>query len=144
MGTDMHGPIVETGTHRPWDNEIHWWPRVLYQWQNRNYLLFEVIAGVRGDGAYNIIPPRGIPEGSYAVERPDDDEDDKGMYWIGDHSFTWLTPKEWEQVVLTYWAALRKEGSSYSTDVPDIAAVDHILKLYEHEEHVRLIFGFDS
>jgi hypothetical protein len=142
MGTDIHGPIIEIGrTYQGREKPDYWRMFAHYNWQDRNYLFFNVLAGVRGD-EYNVIPPRGIPDECYSVAK--EDEPDRDGAWVGDHSFTWITPEEWERVVIAYRAAVPHEGSGWPVEVQDIDNVDHILKLVKGEKFVRLIFGFDS
>lgn len=155
MGTDMHGPIIEVGIKwtRPGmktNEKVDWWRQLVhYSWSERNYLFFNVLAGVR-DGGYNVISPRGLPDGCYTVLDPDQDGDNKEGVWLGDHSFTWITPEEWEHVVIAYRAAVAHENtvhagnSGYAPESKDINFVDHLLKMVKNEKDVRLIFGFDS
>lgn len=112
MGTDIHGMFQarKDGTWTDIPSEYD---------QHRNYQLFAVLAGVRngygfagtkfGDPVEPIASPRGLPED---FEMVDDDHpiqskevlpswrrdskffDPGDGFWMGDHSFSWLTGEE--------------------------------------------------
>jgi len=81
MGCDVHihAEIKVQGRWHHYDQ-----PRA-----NRNYLLFEKMAGVRGDESNAIAPPRGLPEDATFTTRFDCE------HWGSDgHSHSWLSAKE--------------------------------------------------
>lgn len=77
-----------------------------YNWYNdRNYSLFGMLADVRngrgfagallGDGFIPISEPRGLPDDlSAELDQKNFDHDDECAFWLGDHSWSWLTVKE--------------------------------------------------
>jgi hypothetical protein len=174
MGTDMHGPLIEIG--HTWGGtktggKIDWWREfACYNWSSRNYVFFDALAGVRGPGS-NPIPVKGIPEDTHNVKLSADDYEkrysDRDIatqegHWLGYHDHTWLTPDEWEQVVVAYRAKIQEyqddgEKDGYPKDTHDIRMVDGLLKLAQEaakddkwggdtdeERPIRLLFGFDS
>lgn len=70
---------------------------------DRNYQLFAVLAGVRN--AWDLTPiaePRGLPQdiSERAIAEHESDYDDgnpDARIWLGDHSWTWLTLEELER-----------------------------------------------
>jgi hypothetical protein len=87
MGTDVHA-VFQTKLGRRWVEVPSAWE------QDRHYLLFSWLAGVRNgfgfggirtyDPIQPIAEPRGLPSD---FECPDGE-------WVGDHSFSWLTADE--------------------------------------------------
>ena len=66
---------------------------------DRNYLLFEKMAGVRGEVSNAISAPRGLPENATFTTKFD------AKHWGSDgHSHSWLSSKEVGQLA-TWWEA---------------------------------------
>lgn len=97
MGTDIHGKF-QARTTSGWEDIDS-----KYDW-DRNYQLFAVLAGVRngvgfagiptGEAVVPISDPRGIPEDLRYDEDSIDWESDHDCFWLGDHSFSWLSGEE--------------------------------------------------
>jgi hypothetical protein len=83
MGCDIHG------VWQAWDGQS--WADVESEYQqDRHYLLFAALAGVRdGYDMKPIAPPRGWPDD---FQRSHSDE--HGRFWMGDHSHSWLDADE--------------------------------------------------
>jgi hypothetical protein len=84
-------------------------------YNDRNYTVFSVLAGVRNDGYITPIDkPRGLPDDATHATGKDEDGDDKARWEHGDHSFTWLTLRE----VLDYdWKRARKDEGFVTAEV---------------------------
>lgn len=139
MGTDLHTCLqVKKGAK---------WETIATDiYDGRNYALFSVLAGVRGQEE-PIAEPRGYPKGFLV--------DDENMipvdgvlffepYWMGEFGHSWLTLEEisdrneedrYSRNALSYFSALR-----YIEAKMVVVAYENHLK----EEDVRLVFGFDS
>lgn len=131
MGCDIH---VCVELKESWGNK--WCACILEDgaFSDRNYVLFGMLAGVRGDGP-TISEPRGwppdlSPEVKTAIEND-----------MGDHSASWLTVKEilefhksgeQQQYCEHFFNWLRFESTW----------LEYIVK--ETPERVRLVFNFDS
>ena len=100
MGTDIHiaAEIFKDGRWRLADVDLP---------ENRNYWAFAVLADVRngygfagidkGDPITPISEPRGLPENMSTELRAILDRtevDDDSWFWLGDHSFSWVTLRE--------------------------------------------------
>ena len=129
----------------PWLVENGWDADAVQTWYaNRNYALFGVLAGVRSyDDTDPISRVRGLPEDlSDEVSEIAFDDGAGDLFWLGDHSHTWLTLDE----ILAYdWdrphahTTLREWCSEFLTrTVPALQALD------PDPRNVRLVFGFDS
>lgn len=132
----------------PWLVEQNWLDDARQEWfHNRNYALFGVLAGVRGDGP-PIAEPRGLPGdvGEEVRAMIDNDGRDSDVYWLGDHSFSWLTLDEilaydWDRPAGYYsdGRPMREWCSEFLTrTVPALQDLD------PDPRNVRLVFGFDS
>lgn len=104
MGTDVHA-IWQKKTENGWEDIYSNWD------QDRDYLLFAVLADVRNGMVFDpIIPiskPRGFPSDFTLVEdgHPIQSQScvpnwkqkyyrENDPFWMGDHSYTWLSGKE--------------------------------------------------
>lgn len=112
---------------------------ILGWYHERNYRLFGVLAGVRGDGK-PIAEPRGYP----------DDLSAEGKHWAGmfnaqcvgecvdigpgDHSFSWLTVAELQ----AHEPRLREADPDFAERV-----IPALAKRGKPDD-VRIVFGFDS
>src|ERR1700684_1139747 len=92
MGCDIHG-VIERRTAYGWKRlEGAYFPN------NRNYDVFAILADVRngrgfagvkiGEGFDPIAESRGLPDG-YTPDKYSSDD-----FWLGDHSYSWLTLRE--------------------------------------------------
>lgn len=113
MGTDIHG----VWQRRNQKNKV--WEDVPCEWdQSRDYQLFAVLAGVRngtgfagirtGEPVVPIAEPRGLPEDFAIFDRMHPigcldilppwlrkfHTEEKPEFWMGDHSYSWLTGME--------------------------------------------------
>lgn len=88
MGTDIH--MAVESLERDYDKGRDEWKCVVLRegaYGNRDYLLFQILAGVRaGDDIAPIAQPRGLPEDISALAKAEVES--------GDHSFSWLTLDE--------------------------------------------------
>lgn len=85
MGCDVHA-VFEVKVDDKWEHysipNIH-----------RNYVLFEKMAGVRGDVSKAIVPPRGLPNDISIVTKI------AANYWNGDaHNHSWLSSTEFKEL----------------------------------------------
>ncbi len=121
MGCDIH-VLIERRVNDKWERVPHRVPwREQYDgadpstlllpdaFDNRNYDLFGVLAGVRngtwGEPNPPIAQPRGWPEDS---AWPFNVDGDKASPWVGDHSHSWVTLRELEDY--PWDARARKRG----------------------------------
>ena len=136
MGTDIH-TVLQVKKGKKWETiatDIY---------DGRNYALFSVLAGVRGQEE-PIAEPRGLPPGFVVDEDNDHRVTDAGgfidSYWMGYHSHSWLTLAE----IVDYDSGGDLEAYikclAYITAKMTIVAYENGLEL----EEVRLVFGFDS
>ena len=105
-------------------------------YDGRNYSLFYVLAGVRGNDSFDPIQQgRGLPEG---VTQEDGELD------YADHSFGWVTLEE--VINFPHWdePEPRYENMTYRDGCCDF--LDWVQELKEEYDpcKVRLVFGFDS
>ncbi len=85
MGCDVHATF-EVKVDNKWEHYSipHF---------SRNYQLFEKMAGVRGDVANAISPPKGLPEDISIVTKID------ANYWNGNaHTHSWLSSTEFKEL----------------------------------------------
>lgn len=138
MGCDVHA-YVEIKVDGKW--ELYNQPRL-----NRNYDLFERMAGVRGDIRNAIDDPRGLPGDVSKVVLLE------ATYWrLDGHSYSWLTMKELNDLEdtgqkLEWWSNWEAPfgylcGNTYCND--------SINRMNKHQsigkvEDVRLVFWFDN
>lgn len=113
---------------------------------DRNYMLFEKMAGVRGEDSKAIAAPRGLPDDATETTKFE------AARWDGDgHSHSWLSAKEIFELAEWYRSAFPKDrdniwpkwdqwlgGNCYSdfTRYPDDAP--------DGVEDVRFVFWFDN
>lgn len=138
MGTDIHG-VVQTRSHnssRPWTNEIE-------IDDDRSYIRFAVLADVNNySNVTPIAAPRGLPHDCGVV---DGDVQmtfgSRGSVWLGDHSHSWLTPKE----ILNWNGWDQKVDGTPLRDLCEnfIRWVKWVDVRYVWQD-VRIVFGFDS
>ena len=98
MGCDihLHTEVKVNGRWEHWGN-----PSV-----DRSYGLFEKMAGVRGDVANAISPPKGLPKDVTIPTEMDRES------WNGDgHSPSYLTAKEIEHQLYPWFETIRKEAN---------------------------------
>jgi len=124
MGCDIHIVWQAQNNNGMWV-DIHDAPMSMC----RNYDVFGVLAGVRGDKA-PISEPRGLPDDFKFLDKDS---------WIGDYGFSWLTVGE----ILDYdWSIVE-----FTDEIPKqvTAAIEAAkAQLDTDNPAVRLVFGFDS
>ena len=108
--------------------------------ESRNYWMYELMAGVRGEEENALVAPRGVPadisrEAKTWVDR-----------WDGDgHSHSYLTAEEFRNVITAY---RKKAGTDlYNKLDNDWEAVTAILNILENvygKDNARLVFFFDN
>lgn len=85
MGCDVHA-VFEVKVDDKW--EYYSSPRI-----QRNYNLFEKMAGVRGDVANAISPPRGLPDDISVITKIE-----ANHYGVDGHSHSWLSREEFKEL----------------------------------------------
>ena len=147
MGCDIHGRVQVKRWGDKWQDQGE-------MPDCRNYALFGALADVRCYGERRCIDqPRGLPAG---VELdPDDDtniivfledfwvndQNPRMVYWIGDHSHSWLTVDEilgWDGWDQEYGPATLRESCNY------FLTFCKYLKERWGNDPVRFVFGFDN
>jgi len=109
---------------------------------DRNYSLFGFLFGVRNE-SINPWPPfvrRGIPDDSYFKDILEE------TYWLGDHSFTYFTKKEWDEQVMKFSnvvSALTQIDPGFLWGMNKLLSSYYDWK-YDNGEGVRVIVGFDN
>lgn len=101
----------------------------------RNYQLFGILAGVRGDDV-PIAEPRGLPadlSDDLVVLRRDDVY--TGDVTLGEHSFSWLTLAE----LMEHAGRIVTADEDFGNRV-----IPGLQKLDADPRNVRIVFGFDS
>lgn len=126
-------------TDRPADSYFGTNPLCDEPWQERNYLLFSILANVRNywDKLKPISEPKGIPE--------DASDDTKKWLEEADHSFSYLTLEELEKFkwdepfkVEKKWFCL----CEFNTVITQLRRICYGLKLKTNQ--IRIVFGFDN
>ena len=107
--------------------------------ESRNYMMYELMAGVRGEDKNAFIKPRGIPK--------DADEVTKAWFkrWDCDgHTPSYLTASEFRQVVNAYTAKARQEGYGLAKAWEAVRNVLSALEETYGDDKVRVVFFFDN
>lgn len=140
MGCDVHA-VWQARRNDQWVDVHSEWD------QDRHYLLFNWLAGVRGDGP-SIAEPRGLPDdftmrGDLHPTTEDALDDDEKSFqqddpdypskWMGDHTYSWLTVDE-------ILSAEKPAPNFKSVDY----FVDEVRRMKDLHGDVRIVFGFDS
>lgn len=95
MGCDIH-MMIEYANVDTQDGQPYWSSMGGQYNPGRDYSMFELLAGVRGDEDKAIVQPRGLPEHkSWQANDYYDGSDDL-------HSHTWLTLEEYRHVLNRY------------------------------------------
>jgi preprotein translocase subunit SecE len=131
MGCDIHLYIEKKsrGIWKPFDQI----PREDYP-DERNYNVFALLAGVRGQYKKVYFPNRGIPVDTSYRDKNGPEVD--SFIWLGDHSFTYATIHELKKV----------NWQKYLEYEPQFA---RFLKQYFPltsfgDKNIRILMGFDS
>jgi DNA-binding transcriptional ArsR family regulator len=109
----------------------------------RNYTLFGILAGVRCDEYQPIDAPRGIPKGVDHVIKPTRAGDECRVYfgdydyWLGTHSYSWLTIRE----ILKYYA---KNWCNEEIRLSLNYLLNILAERITKKGVYRIVFGFDS
>lgn len=144
MGCDIHA-VVQARDGGGWKDVHSTWD------QDRHYFLFGWLAGVCRPEMTPVAEPRGFPADFALVEGDTHpttleaycdrrkewlDEDERGnpTYWMGDHTYSWLTADE----ILAAEVPQSQDG--------DVLRyfVDEVKRLKDEHGEVRIVFGFDS
>ena len=146
MGVDIH-TILQVKKQNKWETIA----KNVYD--GRNYELFGILAGVRGQ-AEPIVEPRGYPKGFLVDDENMTPIDEGGFldsYWMGEFGHSWLTLAELNSKLENdiYSAGECNEeyedyfiGLRYLVSKMIVLAFDQ--GYVEDFENVRLVFGFDS
>lgn len=143
MGADIHA-VVQVRKDDRWETVPP--PADLLDkyseppWEERSYVAFGILAGVRDRDVQPIAEPRGLPEDVDI----DEDADSAGPMldgrWLGEHSHSWVTAAELSAYDLS------GEYGDWGT-VGEVSGIPrwlpHLLTLGAPED-VRLVFDFDS
>ena len=133
MGCDIHTVWQKRDGHK--------WVDVPSDYdESRNYSLFGILAGVRGDGP-PIVEPRGYPSDFEVGEDNDHPTDietewrEDGRVWVGDHTHSWLMSDE----MIEWYEA-------NDSDIPPFVEpfFHEVIRLHREHGMVRLVFGFDN
>lgn len=122
-------------------------------YDERSYMLFGVLAGVRDNRFDPIAEPKGIPSDLEYSQSPDEPDDFTIVddFWLGDHSHTHLTLTElfeydWDQETPykdEYGHAIKLRDLHFFKSVVQ----EQLIPLAEENggpNNVRIVFGFDS
>lgn len=71
----------------------------------RNYMLFEKMAGVRGDISKALSPPKGLPDDISIVTKRDVDH----WNFVGCHTFSWLSSSEVKKLMEFHSGILERD-----------------------------------
>lgn len=126
MGCDIHAHVEQR-----WNDQSMWFSCAEFR-PFRNYDLFGVLAGVRGDQK-PIIEPRGLPDGLSVIVR--------NRYegsCFDNHTSSWLTTNELDNVLGHYRS---KTGAQRPADFMGILS---FMRSIEPLGPVRLVFWFDN
>ena len=121
----------------------------------RDYTLFGLLAGVRGDSYNEIAPPRGVPEDivhDTALRYTLDAEEHKDYPWFKEwtgemkgrgwhpdwHTASWLTPDELDEVCRRY----SNIGRGITNDLTFLRDVVRSAK--NNYKSARVVFWFDN
>ena len=141
MGCDIHmiSQVKRDGIWITYDANIY---------DNRNYALFGILAGVRGKEFPTISEPKGLPDDLEA------DPEDRGYsyyidgHWLGDHSTSYLSLTELERYD---WDQLSYELNGERYTLKDesfycgvMEYLRELSKKFGGPDNVRIVFGFDS
>lgn len=129
MGTDIHGVVQ----HRYWP-DAPWQAEPGFE-DTRNYRVFAALADVRNGygfaGVTTHVPiriiaePRGIPADFSCDSLWWVGDGESRKYWLGDHSFSWLTVSEvaswdgWDQQLSECGYITRAQYESFSGEAPE-------------------------
>lgn len=134
MGADIH-MFVEYGSYTTPDGEQAW-DCVGGRWNpGRDYHMFAILAGVRGEQDEQIYPLKGVPGGRLSWEADDYLNEDSDL-----HSHTWLTADEYAQCYAA--RMLTNERGPPAIGYELIMVLLQALK--ERDVPCRVCFAFDN
>jgi hypothetical protein len=128
MGCDIHMVLQKRQPDNTWKTV----EKSLYS--DRNYRLFEALAGVRGSDS--VWTPRGLPKDLAHIGTEDPMIDD---VWLGSHSFGFLH-------LDTYFGTKMTTRQGLALSPLTESLVDHLdYSNYDGDlNDLRIVFGFDS
>lgn len=144
MGCDIH-TVVQRRAGTTWEVVEPPAEMMLDQygplWEDRNYTLFGILAGVRDPDVPPVAAPKGLPSGVFTNDS--DDDLPEPYYDLGEHNFSWLTVAELDAYD---WSA---PHPSWPAEGPigEVLEVERWLSWMRSlgkPDEVRLVFGFDS
>lgn len=113
---------------------------------DRDYKTFAVMADVRNEGyIYDILyPARGLPENLMIFHSSCSNEDGDYHTWMGDHSFSWLTLSELNNIKEHFSQEIKV--TPYPWTLLKIIFELDIFRFSNNLSHdeVRIVFGFDN
>lgn len=134
MGCDIH-MFVEYGSYTSHDGD-QCWDCVGGHWNpGRDYHMFTILAGVRGDEGDMLFEPRGVPEGRLSWDAQDYLEEDSDL-----HSHSWLDADEYAQCYAK--RMLENEWGPPNIGYELIMVILAALK--ERDVPARVCFAFDN
>lgn len=139
MGCDIHTSLVDLWPKR--DERSRYYVEMANDvLRNRNYRLFSVLAGVRGDGTDEFIAPRGLPEW---WNKPFDEHEERTGANCGDHSHSWLTIPELRAAAERYRPYPHEGGTDKDRTKRAIIALCDYAEAYADHEPI-FVFSFDN
>lgn len=137
MGCDIHMCIE----YKPY-TDCNWRSLAVDFPGDRHYGVFEALAGVRGEDANAVVPPRGLPEDmSWPICEMFGKEQARLEFLNGDHSASWLDAGEVEKALAKTGISDEIEGNNTWIIVRRL--FKDLAKMFG-EKNVRLVFNFDN
>jgi hypothetical protein len=126
-------PAELTRTYETWSFPV---------FEDRNYGLFGVLAGVRDPNVAPIAEPRGLPDDAGVMFDGDGYPEINGK-WLGQHSFSWVSATE---LVGYDWSKPSRysPGETLFDDTGVGRWLPWLLSLADDPAEVRVVFGFDN
>lgn len=140
MGCDIHAQVE-------WKRRPDWWVTVLsIDFMPRDYDMFALLVDGHSRD-YNhlggVAPERGLPPEGSDVRREVEHQGETDCHGLGcaDHTFSWVTPREFHEAVERYERGPARRP--YPLD-PEWHALDAYLSRLAQAGEVRLVIGFDN
>ena len=138
MGCNSH--LALEVREKGYNDSIEWHSYAIDVPESRDYIMYTLMAGVRGDEDLAIVTPRGIPKDA------DSWTENWFKRWEGDgHTPSYLSADEYRQVLKKY---ADFEGGKYN-EVPhsNWTALGNVLDALEKtygKDNARVVFFFDN